>query len=153
VRTGKLSISRGYQLDRPDPPAPRLALVPRAAEPALEPEPGPSPVLPELHALTERLAAIERLARLRKQGALTDEEFAAEKAALLRRPADRPVATPIVGAPVPEARTVRGPTLLGRIFRWKVLPVGIVAGLAFSYASQPRQTLDFFNEALRLIGV
>jgi hypothetical protein len=32
----------------------------------------------------ERLEKIERLARLRDQGVLTDEEFAAEKAALVR---------------------------------------------------------------------
>ena len=153
MRTGKLSISRGYQLDRPEPPAPRLALVPRIAEPA-NAEPEPSPGWPEYQAVKERLAAIERLARLHKQGALTDDEFAAEKAALLSRPPDRAVATaPISSMLVAEARPVRGPTLFGRIFGWKVLPAGIVAGLAFSYVSQPRETVDFFNETLRLIGV
>ena len=153
--TGKLTISRGYQLDQPDPPAPRLSLVPRAAEPpSPEPEPGRPPGWPDYQAVKERLASIERLARLHKQGALTDDEFAAEKAALLSRRSDPRLTTaPIACAPTPEVRPVRGPTLLGRIFGWKVLPVGIVAGLAFSYASQPRETLDFFKETLRLVGV
>jgi hypothetical protein len=155
MRTGKLTISRGYQLDQAAPPVPRLSLVPRAAEPpSPEPELGPPPGLPEYQAVKERLAGIERLARLYKQGALTDDEFAAEKAALLSRRSDpRFVTASIPCAPVPEVHSMRGPTLLGRIFGWKVLPVGIVAGLAFSYASQPRETLDFFDEALRLVGV
>ena len=41
----------------------------------------------------DRLAALERLGRLREQGVLTDEEFAAEKAQLVRHSALRPTIT------------------------------------------------------------
>lgn len=150
MRTGKLSISRGYQAADPAPAAPRLTLVPRQAEPVrAKAKPAPAPVTPEYKPAHDRLAALERLARLAKQGALTAEEFAFEKARLLGHfAAEAPFEN---SAPSPSPRAP-GPSLVGRLLGWKFIPVGLAAGLALSFASQPQQTLRFFDEALRLLG-
>jgi hypothetical protein len=142
MRTGKLSISRGHGTSGPVASGPRLSIV--AREPAAIPQ---APVSPEYQPVHDRLSALERLARLREQGALTDEEFAAEKASILAG-ADTLVLNEPLVAPEPPL----GPTLLGRLFGWKIIPVGIAAGLALSYASQPRETVRFFEEAARLFG-
>ncbi len=55
------------------PPAP-------AAAPAAPPPPPPAAAPPSMD---ERVEALERLAALKEQGFLTDEEFAAQKAKLL----------------------------------------------------------------------
>jgi hypothetical protein len=142
MRTGRLSISRG---DRSGPPTgPRLSIVARG-EPAIPAQ--DLPVSPEYRPVHDRLNALERLARLHDQGVLTDEEFAAEKAAILGRAEELVLNEPLI-APAPE----RGPTLLRRLFSWRFIPVGIVAGLALSFASQPQETMRFFDEALRLFG-
>ena len=145
MRTGKLSISRGHQRGEPPLPSPRLSLVareePAGADFAM-------PVSPEYRPVHDRLSALERLARLHEQGALSDEEFAAEKAAILSRHADELVLNEPLLAPEPA----RGPTLLGRLLSWRFIPVGIAAGLALSFASQPQETIRFFDEALRLFG-
>lgn len=150
MRTGKLSISRGYQAADSAPAAPRLTLVPREPEPVrTKAKPAPAPVAPEYRPAHDRLAALERLARLAKQGALTPEEFAFEKAHLLGHAAEAPIEhRPAAPTPRPP-----GPSLVGRLFSWKFLPVGLAAGLGLSFASQPQQTLRFFDEALRLLGV
>src|SRR5687768_4251019 len=127
MRTGKLSISRGR--GPAEAAGPRLSIVARGE---------PTPVSAEYRPVHERLSALERLARLREQGALTDAEFAAEKAAILGDPNELILNEPLL-APEP----VGGPTLMGRLFGWKIIPVGILAGLALSYASQPRETLRF----------
>jgi len=136
MRTGKLSISRGR--GPVEGAGPRLSIVPRGE---------PAPVSPEYRPVHDRLSALERLARLHEQGALTDAEFAAEKMAILGDPNELVLNEPLL-APEPPRR----PTLMGRLFGWKIIPVGILAGLALSYASQPRETLRFFDEALRLFG-
>ena len=155
MRTGKLSISRGHRVGEA-PPAPRLVLVPREAAPpppkAKAPAAAPPPrsaLAPEYQPTHDRLAALERLARLHKQGALTPEEFAFEKARLLAGPAAELVLQPAVaaGPPLPA-----GPSLAGRIFDWRLLPLGLVLGLGLSYASQPQATIRFFDDALRLLG-
>jgi hypothetical protein len=81
MRTGRLSISRGHQLQgTPDGPAPpQLSLVPQPA-PA---EPAP-PASPDYHAVHDRLTSLERLTRLFELGALSAEEFALIK----RHPVD-----------------------------------------------------------------
>ena len=81
MRTGKLSISRGAGSAGSAGIGPRLSIVARestaaAAAPA-------APASPEYRPIHDRLSALERLARLHEQSALTDEEFAAEKAAIL----------------------------------------------------------------------
>jgi hypothetical protein len=106
------------------------------------------PVSPEYQPVHDRLTALERLAKLHDQGALTDAEFAAEKAMLLARHTDELVLNEPLLAPAPP----RGPTLLGRLFSWRFIPVGVVAGLALSFASQPNETMRFFEETLRLFG-
>ena len=83
MRTGRLSISRGHppQAAEETPP-PQLALVPPVAAPA---------PAGNFDAVNERLSALERLVRLYEQGALTIEEFAAEKLLSLGEPPVTPV--------------------------------------------------------------
>ncbi len=145
MRTGRLSIGRGHQVGGPAAPGPRLSIVAPTRPEAPVPPPSVSPEYQPVH---DRLSALERLARLHDQGALTDAEFAAEKAMLLARHTDELVLNEPLLAPAPP----RGPTLLGRLFGWRFIPVGIVAGLALSFASQPRETTRFFEESLRLFG-
>ena len=135
MRTGRLSISRGHSGESA---APRLSIVARGE---------PVPVSPEYRPVHDRLSALERLARLRDQGALTEEEFAAEKSAILGDPQEL-----VLNEPLLAHEPTRRPTLLGHLFGWKIIPVGLVAGLALSYASQPRETLRFFGDALSLFG-
>ena len=149
MRTGKLSISRGYRTGDPAPAAPRLTLVPREVEAVrAQAKAAPASVTPEYQPAHDRLAALERLARLAKQGALTAEEFAFEKARLLGHAGIETILEQ--PAPVPSPA---GPSLLGRLLGWKVLPLGLAAGLGLSFAAQPQQTLRFFDESLRLIGL
>ena len=140
MRTGRLTISRGHQTDGPRPPAPRLAIVAQAEPPA--------PVSPAYRPLHDRLTALERLARLHEQGALTDGEFAAEKALILERHPDELV----LNEPLLAADPAHGPSLLGRLFGWRLVPLGIAAGLTLSFAAQPQSTIRFFDETLRLLG-
>ena len=117
MRTGRLSISRGHQLQsEPVAPPPHLTLVPPPAEPppasVSAPEQAP-PVTPDYAAVQDRLDALERLARLFELGALSAEEFAHEKALILALPADEL----LLRAPAPvhfvpaEPRLRRGPLL------------------------------------------
>ena len=138
--TGKLAISRGHQLALPLRP--------------LTPEP-PASASPEYQLVHDRLSALERLTRLFEQGALSAEEFAAEKAIILKLPADELVLqapAPVPFSPAPALPSPPGPSLLGRLLHWKFLPVGLAAGLALSAAAQPNETIRFFDEALRLFG-
>ena len=150
MRTGRLSISRGGP-EGEYRQAPRLAVVPKA-EPAQLEAPA-EPLSADYLLVHDRLTALERLARLRDQAALTAEEFAAEKAIVLGLPADElllPEAAAVEALGI--GRSQRGPSLVGRLFAWRILPVGLAAGVAFSYATQPQETLRFFDQALRLIG-
>ncbi len=142
MRTGKLSISRGHRTSGMSAPGPRLSIV--AREPVAN---APAPVSPEYQPVHDRLGALERLAGLREQNVLTDEEFAAEKSAILGA-AD----TLVLNEPLVAPEPARGQSLLGRLFGWRIIPVGLLAGIALSYASQPRETLRFFEDALRLFG-
>ena len=161
VRTGKLSISRGYRFGESDAPVPRLVLVPKSGQApkpkAARPPAAPAaPVSAEYQLAHDRLSALERLARLRKQGILSADEFAAEKALILGQSAGELVlheTAAIDEAPDRPPAPARGPSLLGRLFSWRFLPVGVAAGLGLSFASQPQETIRFFDEALRLFGV
>ena len=161
MRTGKLSISRGYQFGEDAAPVPRLVLVPKSADApppkaARAPAAPGAPVSEEYRIAHDRLTALERLARLVKQGALSADEFAAEKARILGQPSDELVLRdPAPSQPTAADRPAPpppGPSLLGRLMSWKFLPVGLAAGLGLSFASQPEETLRFFDEALRLLG-
>src|SRR3954451_435922 len=92
MRTGRLSISRGHQLQgEPVAIPPQLTLVPQPAEsgPALVSvlEQAP-PATPDYQLVHDRLTSLERLSRLLETGMLSAEEFAAEKALVLGVPAD-----------------------------------------------------------------
>src|SRR3954468_8922781 len=103
MRTGRLSIARGHEL----PAAPRLALVGDAEQAERV-----SRLYTPMH---DRLGALERLARLHAQGALTDGEFAAEKALILQQHPDELV----LNEPLLTAEAPRRPSLAGRLFGWK----------------------------------
>lgn len=157
MRTGRLSISRGHLLQgAPEGPAPpQLALVPQAPEPE---QPAPAPASPDYHAVHDRLTSLERLARLLELGALTAEEFAAEKALILALPADElvlrePAPVHFVPAAPRQRIRARGPSLIGRMLNWKFLLFSLVVGLGFSFATQPDETQRFFDQMLRLFGV
>lgn len=160
MRTGRLSIGRGHGGGAPPLPAgPRLRLVPKGAPP--EPETvapakaeAPVPATLDYHLVHDRLTALERLTRLHEQGALSADEFAAEKAAILRLPAEELVLRAEAAPPPPPARIERspGPSLIGRLMSWKFLPVGLAAGLGLSWYAQPRETLAFLEQAARYLG-
>lgn len=157
MRTGRLSISRGHELEgMPAGASPRLKLVQQPAEP--EPAPVPPraetpPVSPDYLAVHDRLTALERLTRLRESGVLSAKEFAAEKALILALPAEEMLlcepapAHGIALAPAP------GPSLVGRMLGWKFLLFSLCIGLAFSYAAQPNSTARFLDQSLRAIGI
>src|SRR3954451_17975403 len=139
MRTGRLSISRGHQLQgEPVAIPPQLTLVPQPAEsgPALVSvlEQAP-PATPDYQLVHDRLTSLERLSRLLETGMLSAEEFAAEKALVLGLPGDELVLStlaPIGFVPAaPRRRTDRGPSLLGRMLGWKFLLFSLIAGLAF----------------------
>jgi hypothetical protein len=166
MRTGRLSISRGHQLEgAPETVSPRLRLVQQPAEapPKREPAPipqraqmlpGSPPVSPDYFAVHDRLTALERLTRLHESQFLSAEEFAAEKALILALPADEILlCEPAPVRPVPAPQQQHGPSLIGRILGWKFLLFSLCVGLAFSYAAQPGATARFLDQSLRAIGV
>ena len=137
MRTGRLIISRGHQLEQAAPPPPRVA-------------PPPLPLYPEID---ERLTALERLARLFEQGALDPREFAAEKALILGRYGDENVLERLAPTSfIPAHAPHRRPSLLGRLLGWKLVPVGLAAGLAVSFSTQPVETTNFVNDLRGLAG-
>jgi len=152
MRTGRLSISRGHQLSgAPEGPVPpQLTLVPVP--------PAPEPISPDYHAVHDRLTSLERLTRLFESGALSAEEFAAEKALILALPADELVlreAAPVhfVPAAPQRIRSRGGPSLVGRMLNWKFVLFSLVVGIGFSFATQPNETQRFLDQMLRLAGV
>ena len=119
------------------------------------PRTGP-PASPDYHAVHDRLTSLERLTRLFELGALSAEEFAAEKALILALPADELVlreAAPVHFVPAAPRRPRRGPSLIGRMLNWKFLLFSLVVGLGFSFAAQPSETQRFLDQILRLVGV
>src|SRR5690349_16333229 len=117
MRTGRLSISRGHQLQgEPAAFPPQLALVPQPAEPAPAPmnvPPQAPPASPDYQLVHDRLTALERLTCLFELGALSAEEFAAEKALVLALPADELVLrqpAPVGFVPAAPRRPARGPS-------------------------------------------
>lgn len=165
MRTGRLAISRGHHFIHGSEDAAAVtaaASAPSRIEPLAiyEPAPAAAPArtqtepLPDHALIDRRLTALERLTRLLEQGVLTEEEFADEKALILGRFARRAtVGNPIAFVPRPDSRPHRRPSLLGRLVGgWRAIPVGLVAGLALSFGTQPAATFRFFDESLRLFG-
>jgi hypothetical protein len=158
MRTGRLSIGRGHGDGAlPLPAGPRLRLVPtetRLPKPGgASPPETPAPATLDYHLVHDRLTALERLTRLHEQGALSAEEFTAEKGAILRLPAEELVLR-AEAAPPSSARIEqpRGPSLIGRLLNWRFLPVGMAAGLGLSWYAQPRETLALLEQAARYLG-
>ena len=124
------------------PPEPRTPAAQLPAKPAETPAPAA-----DFRLVHHRLAALERLAALLEKGALDAAEFAAEKALILRLPAEELVLGPERAAVQP-----RGPSLLGRLLGWRVLAAGAALGLAVSFATQPQELLTVAERAGRLLG-
>jgi hypothetical protein len=113
------------------------------------------PASPDYHLVHDRLTALERLTRLFELGSLSAEEFAAEKALILSLPAEELVLrtpAPVGFVPAAPRRPAPGPSLLGRMLGWRFLLFSLVVGLAFSFATQPRETGHLFEQILRLSG-
>ncbi len=152
MRTGKLNISRGFQVAVQGPEQPKLSLV-EANQELTTPPQVESPA--DHQTITDRLEILERLARLRSMDLLSAEEFAAEKAFILAHQGqERPLVAMSETHPVSSARAkpMAGPTLAGRLFSWKFVPIGLVAGFALSFGAQPQETVRFFDQALSLFG-
>lgn len=146
MRTGRLSISRGHPQAPPEEtPPPHLALVPQVAEtvPATEPVP-----TPDLETVNARLAALERLVRLYEQGALSIEEYAAEKLLILGEP---PRLAPVHFVPA-HPRRRKGPSLLGRMLSWPFLLLCLLAGVGLTYATQPEATNRLLSQVWHAIA-
>jgi hypothetical protein len=113
------------------------------------------PASPDYHLVHDRLTALERLNRLFELGTLSAEEFAAEKALILSLPVDELVLrtpAPVGFVPAAPRRTARGPSLLGRMLGWQFILFSLLAGLAFSFATQTRETTHLFEQFLRIFG-
>lgn len=146
MQAGRLIISKGSGAPGEGSQAPRAE--PRSASPvqppaAAAPSAGPAPDFNLVH---HRLAALERLSLLRDKGALSAEEFAAEKALVLRLPAEELWLAPEAAIPT------RGPSLLGRLFSLKMLVAGAAAGVCLSAITAPQDLLSLIDRAAVLIG-
>jgi hypothetical protein len=119
-------ISRGYRSDASAPPADAARLA-------------PPPQSVDYHLVHDRLSMLERLTALRAAGTLGDEEFLAEKERILALPAEELVLRPSEAAPT------SGPSLFGRLFKWKLVGIGVLLGLAAGLFTRP-------DEAFRLLG-
>lgn len=151
MRTGRLSISRGHpQVVAEETPPAHLALVPPASEPAPVAPPGRAPErAPDLQTINERLTALERLVRLYEQGALSIEEFEAQKRLIMGEP---PRAAPVHFAPARPRPGKPGPSLLGRMLSWPFLLLCLIAGIGFSFATQPEATSRFATQLWHAIA-
>lgn len=149
MRTGRLSIARGFPApDFPEEPV-RLALVSAAAAASS------APILTDaLVAVHARLDALERLTRLCEAGALTIEEFLAEKAAILGHPRSALLEPRAEGEPPISFAPAgpRGRSLLSRL-GWTILPLGLVGGLVLAALTQPEMATQIWQEGLRLFGL
>lgn len=152
MRTGRLSISRGHRQGVPEETsAPHLSLVPPATGPApvsAQAELAPQAVLPDYETVSARLTALERLVRLYEIGALSLEEFAAEKALIL---GERVPVVPVHFVPQQSRAGRKGPSLLGRMLSWWFLPLCLAAGVALSFATQPEATNRLFAQLYRAV--
>ena len=122
----------------------------RAVPPCARPDPV---IVADYSALDERLSALERLARLFEHGALSAEEFAAEKALILAYPVDELLLldkAPVGFVPAEPRAPRPGPSLVGRMLSARFLLLCIVCGLGFSVAVQPHETGRLFEQALHL---
>lgn len=147
MRTGRLSISRGHpRAATEEIPPPHLALVPQVEDSAPASEPMPPP---DLGTVNARLTALERLVRLYEQGALSLEEYAAEKRLIL---GETPRVAPVHFVPAEPRGRRRGPSLLGRMLSWPFLLLCLVAGVGLTYATQPEATSRLVSQVWRSVA-
>ena len=59
---------------------------------------------------------------------------------------DLPRVAPVHFVPAEPRRRPRGPSLLGRILSWQFLLLCLVAGIGFSFATQPEATSRFVSQ-------
>lgn len=98
-------------------------------------EPFPPPHSVDYHLVHDRLTMLERLAALRGSGTLSEEEFAVEKERILALPAEELVLRPAM----PSEQ--RRPSLLGRLFNWKILALAVLLGLGLASFTQSDETM------------
>ena len=108
--------------------------------------PAPPVCIADYQLVRERIDALERISLLRDIGVLDAEEFAAEKALVLRLPVEELLLDEDHMLPR------RGPSLLGRLFGWKMLLTGAVVGLGLSAYTAPQDLAKLADSASRLIG-
>jgi Short C-terminal domain len=111
--------------------------APEGAEP-------PPPQTLEYLLMHDRITSLERLARLREGGTLTDEEFAAEKERILQLPSEE-----LVLRTTRPARP-KGPSLMGRLFGWKLLALAVLLGLGLACFTQPQETMRMLERTFGL---
>ena len=150
---GKLMISRGMPSAAEAAPIrlepePKLRAVPSEPEP---PRTAAAPVrrdgpAPDYQLVHFRLEALERLSLLRDKDALSAEEYEAEKSLVLRLPADD------LEQMQESILPPRGPSLLGRIFGWKLILTGLIAGLGFVVFTAPQDLAGLIDRASRLLS-
>ena len=151
MRNGRPAISRGFPSSESSEEPVRLAIVEPAAA-------APPPIAAEsLAAVNARIEALERLTSLCEAGALTVDEFMAEKAVILGHPRSNLAGTP--GGPSgpisfqpAKAKTAPRRSLLGRL-GWFILPLGLASGFGLAALTQPEAALQIWQEALRLFGL
>lgn len=151
MRMGRLAISRGFPSAEGSGEAVRFAIV------------GPVETPPEIAAdplavVHIRLNALERLTRLCEAGALTVDEFLAEKATILGHPRSNLLepradgGTPISFIPTAPRPPMRSKSLLGRL-GWTIIPLGLIGGIGLTALSQPDAAAQMWQEGLRLLGL
>jgi hypothetical protein len=149
---GRPAISRGFPSSEHSEEPVRLEIVEPAAASS------PPPIVGEsLAAVNARIEALERLTRLCEAGALTVDEFMAEKALILGHPQSNLAGSedrssgPITFHPATAEAAPRR-SLLGRL-GWFILPLGLAGGLGLAALTQPDAAARIWQEALRLFGV
>jgi len=151
MQGGKVMISRGHESTGEVVP---ITSSLRASPPAsVEPESEPARIAPrdafspapDIQLVDYRIQALERLARLRDKGALDPDEYLAEKCLVLRLPAGEGEVSL-----TPSRRAKPGPSLVGRLFSWKLVALGAASGIAFIAATAPSDLVRLYETLLRI---
>ena len=151
MRISRPAIARGFPPSEPSEEALRLEIVESAVASA-----PPSIADESLAAVNARIEALERLTRLCEAGALTIDEFMAEKARILGHPQSNLAGSTGNSGPISfqpaKAKSPPRRSLFGRL-GWFILPLGLAAGLGLAALTQPDAALEVWQEALRLFGL
>ncbi|MGF1550115.1 MAG: hypothetical protein ACFBQW_06235 [Sphingomonadaceae bacterium] len=137
----KPRVARGSAIRDAVAPQPRIRLREEPRRPDVPPQAG---AWGEYRLVHDRLSALERLTRLVEQGALSPEEFAREKLAVLRLPAEPLLLEERAAPPAP----VRRPSLLGRLLDFRLVAAAGIAGAALALFARPEPAADWLARAL-----